>query len=436
MASPLPMPVQTYASRRERLLQEVGPDAVIALSAAPVRLRNGDTPYPYRQDSDFWYLTGLDEPEAVLVLTPNGPVESTLFLRPKDPERERWDGHRLGIAAAPEALGVDRALDIASLDQVLPDLLTGRQDLYYLMGQHATFEAHLNALRCDLQQEAGGPGGPTTVVSLQPLLHEQRLIKSQEEIKWMKKAAQISAGAMTLAMQRAPQVSNEAQLHATLIGAYAEHQAQPAYQPIVAGGERALILHYIENDQALNPDQLVLIDAGCEIHGYAADISRTFPVSGRFSPEQRAVYEVVLEAQTQAIDCVRVGRSYHDFHDKATDVLTQGLIDLGLLKGSVDENLETETYRRFYMHKTGHWLGLDVHDVGDYRIDEQWRVLERNMVLTVEPGLYIDQGDDIPERFRGIGIRIEDDIRVTRDGPDVLTAGVPKAVDEIEALMQ
>lgn len=436
MASPLPMPVQTYRGRRERLLAEVGPDAVIAVAAAPVRLRNGDTPYPYRQDSDFWYLTGLDEPDAVLVLTPNGPVESTLFLRPKDPERERWDGDRLGLEAAVDALGVDRALDIANLDQVLPDLLSDRQGLYYLMGQHAAFEQHLNDLRCDLQQEAGGAGGPTTVVSLQPLLHEQRLIKSQEEIKWMKKAAQISAGAMILAMQRAPQVDNEAQLQATLIGAYAEHQAQPAYQPIVAGGERALILHYIDNNKDFRPDDLVLIDAGCEIHGYAADISRTFPVSGRFSPEQRAVYEVVLDAQTQAIDCVRAGRSYHDFHHKATEVLTQGLISLGFLKGTLDENLETESYRRFYMHKTGHWLGLDVHDVGDYRIDEHWRVLERNMVLTVEPGLYIDHGNDIPEAFRGIGIRIEDDIRVTGDAPEVLSAGVPKTVDEIEALMQ
>lgn len=436
MASLLPLPVQTYRARRERLLAEVGPDAVIAVAAAPVRLRNGDTPYPYRQDSDFWYLTGLDEPDAVLVLTPKGPVESTVFLRPKDLERERWDGHRLGVEQAPEVLGVDQALDIATLDQVLPELLSHRQDLYYLMGQHATFEQHLNDLRLDLQQEAGGPGGPTTVVSLQPLLHEQRLIKSQEEIKWMKKAAQISAGAMVMAMQRAPSVTNEAQLHATLIGAYAEHLATPAYQPIVAGGERALILHYIDNNQALDPASLVLIDAGCEIQGYAADISRTFPVSGRFSPEQRAVYEVVLDAQCQAIDCVRAGRAYHDFHEKATEVLTQGLIDLNLLTGSLDENLESEAYRRFYMHKTGHWLGLDVHDVGDYRIDEQWRVLERNMVLTVEPGLYIDHGEDIPEAFRGIGIRIEEDIRVTRDAPEVLTAGVPKTVDEIEALMQ
>lgn len=432
---PLPMKVDTYRQRRARLLAEIGPDAVAAIAAAPVRLRNGDTPYPYRQDSDFWYLTGLDEPEAVLVLTPNAKFETTLFLRPKDPAKERWDGTRLGVDAAPKALGVDRALDIAKLDETLPNLLRDRQSLYYLMGQHASFEHHLNELRIEMQSQTGGPEGPTTMVSLQPLLHEQRLIKDAEEIKRMQKAAMISAKAIGEAMRLAPKASNEADLHAQLLYTYTQHQAVPAYQPIIAGGERALILHYIENNQALHPNDLVLIDAGCEVMGYAADISRTFPVSGTFTAHQRALYEVVLDAQRQAIDEVKIGASYHAFHDKAVAVLTQGLIDLGLLTGSVDGNLETEAYRRFYMHKTGHWLGLDVHDVGDYRIDDQWRVLERNMVLTVEPGLYIDHGTDIPEGFRGIGIRIEDNIRVGQQGPEVLTDGVPKSVADIEAWM-
>ena len=431
----LPMKVDTYRQRRARLLAEIGPDAVAAIASAPVRLRNGDTPYPYRQDSDFWYLTGLDEPEAVLVLTPNAKFETTLFLRPKDPAKERWDGHRLGVDAAPKALGVGRALDIAKLDETLPHLLRDRQSLYYLMGQHASFEHHLNELRVEMQSQAQGPEGPTTMVSLQPLLHEQRLIKDAEEIKRMQKAALISAKAIGEAMRLAPKANNEADLHAQLLYTYTQHQAVPAYQPIIAGGERALILHYIENNQALHPDDLVLIDAGCEVMGYAADISRTFPVSGTFTAHQRALYEVVLDAQRQAIDEVQIGTSYHAFHDKAVVVLTQGLIDLGLLTGSVDGNIETEAYRRFYMHKTGHWLGLDVHDVGDYRIDDQWRVLERNMVLTVEPGLYIDHGTDIPEGFRGIGIRIEDNIRVGQQGPEVLTDGVPKSVADIEAWM-
>lgn len=431
----LPMKVDTYRQRRARLMAEMGPDAVAAIASAPVRLRNGDTPYPYRQDSDFWYLTGLHEPEAVLVLTPNARHETTLFLQPKDPNKERWDGHRLGVEAASEALGVDRALDIAKLDETLPKLLTHRQSLYYLMGQHASFEHHLNELRAEMQSQAGGAMGPTTMVSLQPLLHEQRLIKDAEEIKRMQKAAMISATAMGEAMRMAPKASNEADLHAQLLHTYTRHQAVPAYQPIVAGGDRALILHYIDNNQALHADQMVLIDAGCEVMGYAADISRTFPVSGKFNGHQRALYEVVLEAQCQAIDQVRIGVSYHAFHEKAVWVLTQGLIDLGLLTGSVEDNIETEAYRRFYMHKTGHWLGLDVHDVGDYRIDDEWRVLERNMVLTVEPGLYIDHGPDVPEGFRGIGIRIEDNIRVGQQGPEVLTDGVPKAVDDIEAWM-
>lgn len=433
---PLSFKPDAFSQRRERLMAEVGEDAIVAICAAPMRLRNGDTPYPFRQDSDFLYLTGLCEPEAVLVLTPGHAHEVTLFLRPRDPERERWDGHRLGLEGAREVLGIEHALDIAQLDQVLPKLMMGRQALYYLMGQNAGFEQHLNDLRSELQHEASAASGPTTVLSLQPLLHEQRLIKSPEEIRWMRKAGQISAEGMMHAMYAAPTAINEAELHAALLNCYTRHQTVPAYQPIVAGGERALVLHYIDNNQALTDEDLVLIDAGCELMGYAADISRTFPKNGRFSAAQKALYEIVLEAQTQAIEQVRLGQSYHDFHAKATEVLSQGLLDLGLLTGSLDEVLETESYRRFYMHKTGHWLGLDVHDVGDYRIDDEWRVLERNMVVTVEPGLYIEKADDLPEAFRGIGIRIEDDIRVTRDDPENLTSAVPKDISDIENIMR
>ena len=417
-------------------MSEVGPDAMVAVASAPIRLRNGDTPYPYRQDSDFYYLTGLNEPDAVLVLRPGDQQQVTLFLRPKDKERERWDGDRLGVEEACHTLGIDQAFEIGALDRMLPQLMLGRQSLYYLMGQHASFEQHLNDLRAELQNDTGGAGGPTTVLSLQPLLHEQRLIKSPEEIRWMKKAAQVSAEAMVAAMQSAPLAGNEAHLEAEILRIYTRQHAVPAYQPIVAGGQNALVLHYVENNDKLNANDLILIDAGCELAGYAADISRTFPKNGRFSTAQKDVYEVVLKAQEAAIEQVAVGRSYIDFHVKAVEVLTQGLIELSLLSGSLEENIEKETYKRFYMHKTGHWLGLDVHDVGDYRIDDEWRVLERNMVLTVEPGLYIDTGEDIPEPFRGIGIRIEDDIRVSRDAPEVLTQGVPKTVQEIEKLME
>ena len=428
------MNIDAHSKRRQRLMAEVGDDAVVAIAAAPVQLRNGDTPYPYRQDSDFLYLTGLDEPEAVLVLTPGADIQQTLFLRPTDPEKERWDGARLGVEGARAALGMDQVLPIDALDDTLVKLMSNRQSLYYLMGQHQSFEQHLNELRSEMQQ-AAGLTGPTTVVSLQPLLHEQRLIKSNDEIKTLKRAAAISAEAMQKAMARAPHATREAELAATLVHTFTEHGAVAAYQPIVASGERALVLHSVANSQPLDPTGLVLIDAGCEVEGYAADISRTFPANGRFTEAQRAVYAVVLEAQRQAIDEVQVGASYHAFHETAVRVLTEGLIDLGLLSGGLEHNLEHGHYKRFYMHKTGHWLGLDVHDVGDYRIDDQWRVLEANMVLTVEPGLYIDTDDDVPEAFRGIGVRIEDDVRVTRQGPEVLTQAVPKAIDEIEAWM-
>lgn len=434
MMPPAEINTEAHLKRRQRLMAEVGDDAVVAIAAAPVKLRNGDTPYPYRQDSDFFYLTGVDEPEAVLVLTPGLKVEQTLFLRPSDPEKERWDGARLGLDGARAQAGVDAVFAIDEMDERLVELMSGRQSLYYLMGQHQSFEQHLNDLRMEMQHTVG-LDGPTTVVSLQPLLHEQRLIKSNDEIKWMKRAAAISADAMQQAMARAPTATSEAQLHAALLHTYTEHGGVPAYQPIVAGGERALVLHYIANNHTLDPNKLVLIDAGCEINGYAADISRTFPAQGRFSGAQKALYEVVLNAQQRAIDAVEVGASYHAFHDAAVRALTDGLIELGLLSGHLDDNIEQATYRRFYMHKTGHWLGLDVHDVGDYRIDDQWRVLEPNMVLTVEPGLYIDHGDDIPAEFQGIGIRIEDDIRITRQGPEVLTQDVPKTVDDIEAWM-
>jgi len=425
-----------FASRRRRLMSEAGQQALILLPAARQVLRNGDSHYPYRQDSDFLYLTGLNEPDAVLALVPGRDQgEQLLFCRPRDPERERWDGPRLGLEGAIEQLGMDDAFPIDDLDDILPGLMEHVTRVYHPVGKDVAFDQRVIGWRNRLREQRRGHKGPGEMVSLEFLLHEQRLIKSAREIRAMRRAAKLSAGAMTRAMQACAPGRTEAMIAAELHHGWLSEGCQAAYLPIVAGGRNALILHYIDNDQKLNDGDLLLIDAGCEYQGYAADISRTFPVNGRFSPAQREVYEVVLAAQQAAIDQVRPGRPFEAYHQAAVQRLTEGLVELGLLEGSVDGLIEAGAYRRFYMHKTGHWLGLDVHDVGDYRIEEQSRVLEKNMVVTVEPGLYIGAEDDIPAAFRNIGIRIEDDIRVSDGEPDNLTAAVVREADEIEQVM-
>jgi Xaa-Pro aminopeptidase len=427
---------EEFRKRRHRLMEEAGADSLIVLTAAPERLRNGDAYFPYRQDSDFLYLTGLDEPESVLVLAPGRDSgQEILFLRERDPDRERWDGPRLGLDGARDVLGMDDAFPIGDIDDILPGLMGDRGRIYHLVGKDARLDQRIIDWRNRLRAEQRGSHGPGEIVALDALLHEQRLVKSRDEIRCMRRASKISARAVERAMQACRPGMNETEIVAELQYEYTRNRCPAAYLPIVAGGANACVLHYIRNDQPLPDDGLLLIDAGCEFNGYAADISRTFPVSGRFTGPQRELYELVLSAQRAAIDEVRPGRPFEAFHEAAVETLTQGLIDLGLLTGGLDENLEAGHYRRFYMHKTGHWLGLDVHDVGDYRIDELSRVLEKNMVTTVEPGLYIDGGDDIPEAFRNIGIRIEDDIRVTDDEPENLTRAVPVDPDEIEALM-
>jgi len=428
---------EEFSRRRQRLMAEVGEHSMVVLAAAPERPRNGDTFYPYRQDSDFLYLTGFNEPEAMLVLLPGREAgEQILFCRERDPDRERWDGPRLGLDGAREQLGFDDAFPITDLDDILPGLMEGCSRLHHLVGKDAGLDQRIIGWRNRLRAESKGEKGPGEIVSLEHLLHEQRLIKSRDERRCMARAARISADAMTRAMQVCKRGMNEAELTAELFHEYQRHGCPPAYLPIVAGGTNALVLHYIANNQPLPDDGLVLIDAGCEFEGYAADISRTFPVNGRFSAPQREIYNIVLAAQYAAIDEVRPGRPFQAFHDAAVRVLVEGLVELGLLPGDVDTNIEQGLFRRFYMHKTGHWLGLDVHDVGDYRIDEQSRVLEKNMVLTVEPGLYIGDDDDIPAHFRNIGIRIEDDVRVTEGEPEVLTERVVKAPDDIEQVMR
>jgi Xaa-Pro aminopeptidase len=413
------------------------PDSVIIVPSAREKLRNGDSAYPFRQDSDFLYLTGFDEPDAVLVLVPGRDEgEQLLFCRQRDRERERWDGPRLGLDGARERIGVDDAFPIDDVDDILPGLMEDRDHIYYSLGREPSFDRQVIDWRNELRRQKRSARSPEEFIALDHLLHELRLIKCAEELKAMRRAARISAAAHERAMRICRPGLGEPDLAAELAHEFTRNGCPAAYMPIVAGGSNALVLHYVANDQPLPDDGLVLIDAGCEVDGYAADISRTFPVRGRFTPAQRRVHDLVLAAQRAAIDKARAGNVFDDIHAAACRVLTEGLIDLGLLHGSVDENVECETYKRFYMHKTGHWLGLDVHDVGDYRIEGHSRLLEKNMVTTVEPALYIGDDDDIPSEYRNIGIRIEDDIRITGGDPENLTAAVPAAADDIEALMR
>jgi Xaa-Pro aminopeptidase len=423
-----------YAERRRRLAAAIG-DGVAAIPTAPERVRNRDSHYPYRFDSHFYYLSGFGEPEAVLVLVGN---KSLLFCREKNPERETWDGFRYGPDAARERFGFDEAHPIASLDQEMARLLENRPALYYPMGADAQWDARairwLNAVR---ERVRAGIAAPERVQDVRALIDDMRLVKDAHELAIMRRAARIAAQAHRRAMQRARPGRTEYEVEAELLYEFRRNGAQfPAYSPIVAGGANACVLHYVANDAPLRDGELLLIDAGCELDGYASDITRTFPVNARFSAGQREVYEVVLAAQRAAMDKVRPGCGWNEPHDAAVKVLAQGLIDLKLIAGALDEVLEKETYKRFYMHRTGHWLGLDVHDAGEYKRQGDWRALAPGMTLTVEPGLYIRAEDDVPERLRNIGIRIEDDVLVTDAGCEVITAEAPKAIADIEALMR
>lgn len=434
------IPLSEHAERRARLMELMAKDSIAILPAAPEHTRNRDTHYPFRQDSDFHYLTGFPEPEAVLVLIPGrAHGESVLFCRERNPEKELWDGFMAGTEGATGSYGLDDAFPIADIDDILPGMIEGRSRVYYPLGRDQAFDARvmdwIKVIRSKVRAGAQPPG---EFVALEHLLHDLRLYKSANEIKVMARAGEISAEAHVRAMKRARKGGFEYQLEAELIHTFMEHGARaPAYPSIVGAGTNGCVLHYIENSAPLRDGDLVLIDAGCELECYASDITRTFPVSGRFSGPQRALYEVVLAAQHAAIEAVRPGNHWNQPHEAAVEVLTQGLIDLGLIRDrQLAEAIETEAYRPFFMHRTGHWLGLDVHDVGDYKVGDAWRVLEPGMVMTVEPGLYVAPGNmDVDPQWRGIGIRIEDDVVVTRDGCRVLTDGVPKQVDEIEALM-
>ena len=427
-----------YARRRSQLMRIMGGDAICIVPAAPERLRNNDSHYPYRQDSDFHYLTGFGEPEAVAVLVPGrAQAEYILFVRERDAARETWDGRRAGPVGAQRDFGADDAFPISDIDEILPGLLENRARVFYTMGVYADFDQRVvgwvNGLRA---QAKHGRHPPQEFVALDHVLHDMRLFKSRHELELMRTAVRIAGRAHQRVMRFCRPGVTEYQVMAELLHEFRRHNADTAYHPIVGGGANSCILHYRENDQTLVSGDLLLLDAGCEFEYYASDVTRTFPVNGRFSPAQRAVYQVVLEANRAAIACVRPGRHWNAPHEAAVRVITQGLVKLGLLKGRVATLIKSGAYRRFFMHRTGHWLGLDVHDVGDYKVGDEWRVLEPGMVLTIEPGIYLPAGArGVPKRFRNIGIRIEDDVVVTKRGAEVLSARIPKDPDQIEALM-
>jgi len=430
---------QEYKRRRKHLMQIMGEDAVAILPAALVRMRNRDAEFQYRQDSDFHYVTGFDEPEAVAVLVPGREHgEYILFCRENDKKMETWNGLRAGQDGAIEKYAADDSFPIDDIDDILPGLLENKEKVYYTMGVHPDFDQSVikwvNRLR---EQSRMGIHTPSEFVSLDHHLHDMRLYKSAAEVKVMRKAAEISAKAHTKAMQFCKPGVYEYQLEAELLHTFIHEGARfPAYSSIVGGGKNGCILHYVENSEALKNGDLVLIDAGAELECYASDISRTFPVNGKYSKEQRALYDIVLAAQHAAIAQVKPGNHWNDPHEAAVKVITQGLIDVGILKGKLETNIEKETYKDFYMHRTGHWLGMDVHDVGDYKVEDEWRVLEPGMVLTVEPGIYISADhENVAKKWHNIGIRIEDDVLVTKDGYDVLSKDVVKEPDDIEALM-
>lgn len=425
-----------FARRRAELMRMAGEGAALVVAAAPQRIRNADATWPYRQDSDFHYLTGFPEPDAVLALLPGrASGEAVLFCRERNAERERIEGARIGPENAAARFGVADAFPVEDIDDILPGMLEGRTRLYCHFGRENEFDAQLLRWMRRLRSSRGGGVVPREFVALGHLLHELRLYKSAGEIALMRRAAKIAADAQRAALRAARPGAAEYEVEAALLHAMRAHGAVPSYPPTVAAGRNACVMHYTENRGKLGRGDLLLIDAGAEVECYASDVTRTWPVGGTFSREQRALYGVVAEAQQAAIEEVRAGSPFTAAHEAATGVIVQGLCALKLLPGSPRAALESDAYKRFFPHKTGHWIGLDVHDVGDYRIDDEPRVLEPGMVVTVEPGVYIAPDDaTVPSKWRGLGIRIEDDVAVGARGSEVLTAALPKRIEDVQAL--
>lgn len=420
-------------------MAQMEPNSIAIVPSSREQVRSRDTEFPFRQDSDFYYLCGFTEPDSVLVLIPGRKHgQFVMFCRDRDLSMELWHGFRAGPEGACENFSADDAFPIGDIDEILPGLIEGRDRVYYSMGRSTEFDQQImvwvNQIR---SKEAFGAVPPGEFTDLDHMLHDQRLVKSAAEQRLMRRAGEITAQAHIRAIRHCRPGMLEYQLEAEILHEFASNGARyPAYNSIVGSGDNACVMHYIENASKMRSGDLVLIDAGCEFEYYAADVTRTFPVGGTYSKEQRAVYEVVLAGQLAAIDAIKPGNHWNQPHDASVHVITEGLVKLGLLKGSVKKLIESEAYRSFYMHKAGHWLGLDVHDVGDYRVADEWRMLEPGMVMTVEPGIYISPDNtEVAKKWRGIGIRIEDDVIVTATGNEVITSGVPKTVEEIEALM-
>jgi Xaa-Pro aminopeptidase len=426
-------------ARRRELMSQMEPNSIALLTAAPARYRNSDAEYLYRQNSDFFYLTGFEEEHSFLALIPGRKQgEVVLFCQEKDKTKELWTGFLLGPEAAITELGVDDAYPISDIDDILPGLIEGRDRVYYSMGKDDQFDTQvMEWVRAIRSKSKLGAHPPGEFLVLDHLLHELRLIKSPAEIKLMEQAAKISVAGHRKAMAVCKPGIKEYELEAELLYAFTKSGSRaPAYTSIVAAGDNACVLHYNQNNGEVKAGDLVLIDAGCEYEYYASDITRTFPASGKFSPEQKAIYQLVLDAQTAAIDVIQPGATWDAPHNASVKVIVKGLVKLGLLKGRVNQLIKDEAYKAFYMHRVGHWIGMDVHDVGDYKIDDKWRLLEPGMVTTIEPGLYIaPDNKSVAKKWRGIGVRIEDDVLVTKKGFRILSSGIPKTVAEIETHM-
>ena len=432
------MSKKEYIRRRQQLMCEMEPGSIAVIPAAPEVLRNGDVHFPYRQDSDFLYLSGFTEPEAVIVLVPERQQgEYILFCREKDEEKETWHGKRAGQAEAIDKYGADDSFPISDMNDILPGLLENKEKVFYTMGRYPDFDKHMLEWVNRVKQNArAGVRAPTEFVALEYLLNEMRLFKTQHEQRQMRKAAKITAAAHKRAMRICAPGMYEYQVEAELLYEFHRNGGEAAYPSIVGGGANGCILHYTDNNAVLKDGDLILIDAGAEYRGYAADLTRTYPVNGEYTNVQREVYEVVLAAQEAAIEEAIPGNHWNDPHEAAVKEITRGLMSLGILKGSRANLIKEGAYKDFYMHRTGHWLGSDVHDVGDYKVNDDWRVLEPGMTMTIEPGLYIPEDKAIPRELQNIGIRIEDDVLITRDANQVLTIDAPKTVADIEKEMR